>query len=136
MQNKERSKRNMAVLLALCGLLEGVLAQPTPELKAPSALVEPSVLQKDVREYDRLLAAIRQAGLKKQRDQIPTVLSALRPEVLQAAQSVPTVRRAPFYLQAATLLALARIGDPTALPNLQAVETRLDPTSRSTCSPS
>jgi hypothetical protein len=127
MQNKERSKRNMAVLLALCGLLEGVLAQPTPELKAPSALVEPSVLQKDVREYDRLLVAIRQAGLKKQRDQIPTVLSALRPEVLQAAQSVPTVRRAPFYLQAATLLALARIGDPTALPNLQAVETRLDP---------
>jgi len=119
--------KTLTVLLALCSLLEGVLAQTTPAPKAPSALMEPSVLQKDVREYDRLLVAIRQAGLKKQRDQIPTVLSALRPEVLQAAQSVPTVRRARFYLQAATLLALARIGDPTVLPNLQAVEAHLDP---------
>jgi hypothetical protein len=119
--------KTLTVLLALCSLLEGVLAQTTPAPKAPSALMEPSVLQKDVREYDRLLVAIRQAGLKKQRDHIQVVMSALRPGVLQAAQSVPTVRRARFYLQAATLLALARIGDPTVLPNLQAVEAHLDP---------
>jgi hypothetical protein len=119
--------KTLTVLLALCSLLEGVLAQATPELKAPSALMEPSILQKDVREYDQLIAAIRQTGLRKQRAHIQVVMSALRPEVLQAAQSVPTVRRARFYLQAATLLALARIGDPTVLPNLQAVEAHLDP---------
>jgi hypothetical protein len=119
--------KTLTVLLALCSLLEGVLAQTTPAPKAPSALMEPSVLQKDVREYDRLLVAIRQTGLRKQRAHIQVVMSALRPEVLQAAQSVPTVRRARFYLQAATLLALARIGDPTVLPNLQAVEAHLDP---------
>lgn len=127
MQNKQRFGRTLTVLLALCSPLGGVLAQATPELKAPSALMEPSILQKDVREYDQLIAAIRQTGLRKQRAQIQVVMSALRPEVLQAAQSVPTVRRARFYLQAATLLALARIGDPTVLPNLQAVEAHLDP---------
>lgn len=127
MQNKQRFGRTLTVLLALCSPLGGVLAQATPELKAPSALMEPSILQKDVREYDQLIAAIRQTGLRKQRAHIQVVMSALRPEVLQAAQSVPTVRRARFYLQAATLLALARIGDPTVLPNLQAVEAHLDP---------
>lgn len=127
MQNKQRFGRTLTVLLALCSPLGGVLAQATPELKVPSALMEPSILQKDVREYDQLIAAIRQTGLRKQRAHIQVVMSALRPEVLQAAQSVPTVRRARFYLQAATLLALARIGDPTVLPNLQAVEAHLDP---------
>jgi hypothetical protein len=62
--------KTLTVLLALCSLLEGVLAQTTPAPKAPSALMEPSILQKDVREYDRLLVAIRQTGLRKQRAHI------------------------------------------------------------------
>jgi hypothetical protein len=65
--------------------------------------------------------------LKKQRAQIQTLISVLRPDMLQAAQSVPTARRARFYLQSSTLLAVARIGDPAALPKLQEVERHLDP---------
>jgi hypothetical protein len=124
---KEPLGLSIGLSLALCCLPTGSTAQAAPDAQVPSALMNPSILREDVREYDQLVATIRQAGLKKQRTQIQTLISVLRPDILQAAQSVPTVRRARFYLQAAPLLALARIGDPAALPKLQEVERHLDP---------
>jgi hypothetical protein len=127
MRNKERLGLSMVLSLAFGCLPAGAIAQAPSGAKVPPALQNPSILQSDVREYDQLIATIRQAGLKKQRTQIQTLISVLHPDILQAAQSVPTVRRARFYLQAATLLALARISDPAALPKLQEVERHLDP---------
>lgn len=127
MQNKARQWLSLVLLVALFCLTDRAVAQAPSKTKVPSALQNPLILQTDVREYDQLITAIRQAGLEKQRAQIRTLISVLRPDVLQAAQNVPSVRRARFYLQAATLLALARIGDPAALPLLQEVEPLLDP---------
>ncbi|MER3559559.1 MAG: hypothetical protein C4336_09055, partial [Armatimonadota bacterium] len=88
---------------------------------------DPRTIQGDVRQYDQLVRAIRQAGLLRDRSQIQASVHALAHEVLQAARNVPSVRRAAFYIQTAVLLACARIGDPSAIAHLKQVAPHLDP---------
>jgi hypothetical protein len=92
MRNKARQWLSLALLVALFCLMNRAVAQAPSKTKVPSALQNPLRLQTDVREYDQLVTAIRQAGLEKQRAQIRTLISVLRPNVLQAAQHVLSER--------------------------------------------
>lgn len=126
MPNKRQQLSNLFLTVALFCLTAGAIDRAHSQTEVPLALKNPSVLETHYEEYSRLIRFIRQAGLEKQRSQVRTLITVLRPDLLQAAQDVPRVRRGRFYLQVATLLALARIGDSTTLSPLRAAEPHLD----------
>ncbi|MGQ9656947.1 MAG: hypothetical protein ACUVV1_03460 [Fimbriimonadales bacterium] len=129
MRKRQRRRWDLALTVALLCLTAGAIDRAHAQTEVPPALKNPSMLEKleNLGEYDRLIRFIRRAGLEKQRSQVRTLITVLHPDLLQAAQNVPDVRRGRFYLQVATLLALARIGDSTALSPLREAESHLDP---------
>lgn len=124
--NKRQQLSNLFLTVALLCLTAGAIDRAHSQTEVPLALKNPSVLKTHNKEYCRLIRFIRRAGLEKQRSQVRTLITVLRPDLLQAAQNVPGVRRGRFYLQVATLLALARIGDSAALSPLRETESHLD----------
>lgn len=66
-----------------------------------------------------LIARIRQIGLQRDKTQAQWVLRTLQPEVLRAAERVPTTPHGAYYLQVAALLTLGRLAAPETLPTLQ-----------------
>ncbi len=112
--------------LMLACVLTSASAQAPPNSELPAALQNPALLKEDFGEYARLIHFIRQAGVKKQRNQIGAIIKALQPDMLTAAVRVDRTRYGREHLQLASLLALARIGDPAAIPQLKQVESHLD----------
>lgn len=133
MQQAIKLRLKIASCILTVGLFSSGVSQNQSSPDMPAILQNPKLFEKigefrhEFEEFTRLLHTIRRAGITKQRQQIGMIIRVLQPDILDTVRQKVSFRLyASFDLQVASLLALARISDPSAIAQLKQVEPHLD----------